>query len=65
MRRAVSQALPNRLILALGDHLPGLGERLDAAVAEAFDFRRDDLGAVGDRPGFRELDPQTMPRAVA
>ena len=56
MRRAVPQASPNRLMLAWGDVLLGLGGRLDDAAAAAFEFRRDDLGAVGDRTGFRVLD---------
>ncbi|WP_156630108.1 hypothetical protein [Methylobacterium sp. Leaf112] len=65
MRRAVPQASPNLLMLAWGDALLGLGGTLDAAAAAAFEFRRDDLGAVGDRTGFRELGPQTIPRALA
>lgn len=53
-------------MIAWGDALPGAwGGRLDAAAEAAFEFRRDDLGAVGDRTGFCELDFYTMPRAVA
>lgn len=55
MRRAVPQASPNRLILAWGDHLLGLDGALDRAAADAFDFRRDETGAVGDRTELREM----------